>query len=415
MKYLIFILLFSMSTLIQASNPLRIGVITDLHYLSEKLMTEGKTLDKYTMVNGRTIQYTPAILDKVLNDYTTSHIDILLITGDLTKDGEYQSHLDLTAKLNILRNKGIKIYVIPGNHDINMPNAIGFSADSTYKVKNVSPRQFAEIYSNYGYSSALQRDSESLSYVSALDDKTWLLAIDAAKYNEYTNSSITSGRILPSTEKWILNILTDAKQKHIRVLGMMHWGLVEHLPYQSAFFPKYLVDDWQHLANLFADNGLEVIFTGHFHTNDITSYTSESDNVIYDIETGALTSYPYAYRFIDYYPDRMDITTKNISAIAQNPYLAEESKLQMRDLSERLALSMLRRQGMDSSEVTTQLMAKAMSEIFIIHAFGDEQISDELRVSLRLLSTQMEVPLDINELELDFPPADNNLTIQFKN
>ena len=398
----------------QAQNPLRIGVITDLHYLSENLMTKGSSLDKYVLQNGRTIQHSPAILDKVFEEYILAEIDVLLITGDLTKDGEYQSHIDLTKRLATLEQRGIRVYVIPGNHDINMPNSIGFRADSTYKVNNVSPQQFAEIYDAYGYTSAFSRDSSSLSYVSELDNKTWLLAIDAAKYDEYTTSSITSGRINPETEEWILEILQQAKEKNIRVLGMMHWGLVEHLPYQSIFFAKYLIDDWQRLSNLFADNGLEIIFTGHFHTNDITAYKTNSGNVIYDIETGTLSSYPYAYRFIDYYPDRMEIKTRNITGTTDCPNLAEESKKQLYDLSKKLSLSMLRGKGLDATEPSIQLLAKTMAEIFVIHAAGDEQINDDLRKTLKLLSAQMEVPIDVDELELDLPPSDNNLTIYFK-
>ena len=61
---------------------------------------------------------------------------------------------------------------------------------------------------------------------------------------------------------------------------MMHWGFAEHIMYQSSFFKDYLVDDYQRLANLFADNGIKAIFTGHFHSNDITAFTSEKGNVL---------------------------------------------------------------------------------------------------------------------------------------
>ncbi|HBK33264.1 MAG TPA: metallophosphoesterase, partial [Porphyromonadaceae bacterium] len=60
--------------------------------------------------------------------------------------------------------------------------------------------------------------------------------------------------------------------------GMMHHGLVEHMPYQAVFFGDYLVDGWQDAAQQLADRGLKVVFTGHFHSNDVSSFTSSAGN-----------------------------------------------------------------------------------------------------------------------------------------
>ena len=76
----------------------------------------------------------------------------------------------------------------------------------------------------------------------------------------------------------------------------MHHGLVEHMLYQSTLMPDYLIDDWKNNAEILADSGLKVIFTGHFHSNDITLLTTHKGNKIYDIETGSLAGYPFPYR-----------------------------------------------------------------------------------------------------------------------
>ena len=70
--------------------------------------------------------------------------------------------------------------------------------------------------------------------------------------------------------EWAFSVLREAEAKGIIVLGMMHHGLVEHMPYQSAFFPAYLVEEWELHAELLADAGMPLIFTGHFHSNDNT-------------------------------------------------------------------------------------------------------------------------------------------------
>lgn len=392
---------------------MRIGIITDTHFLSEKLMDNGDALNNYVLTSGKNVKYTPAVLDKVLNDYLKSNIQVLLVCGDITKDGEKQSHLDFLEKLKPLQNKGTKIYVIPGNHDINMPNAVEFKGDRRIPVANISPDEFASLYSDCGYGNAIKRDTESLSYVSELDDQTWLLAIDAARYKEYTTSSITGGRISPETEKWIADILDQAKRLNKQVIGMMHWGLTEHIMYQSVIFKDYLVDDWKRLANLFADNGMKAVFTGHFHSNDITAFTSDKGNTIYDIETGTLSAYPFSYRFVELDAKGINIETKNITATPDNVNLAKEDKQRMLDLATKLAANKLKKLGNDLPDETQAIFADVLGQIFIKHAYGDEKVDEKLKYTMEELSGLMESPIDFNDMELDFYPADNNLRIDF--
>jgi len=413
MKKLPLLLFLLLSVVCKASEPLRIGVITDTHYLSEKLMVNGPALQQYIKASGKNIAVTPAVLDKVLDDYLNSDIQILFVCGDITKDGEKQSHLDFIEKLKPLQANGVKIYVIPGNHDINMPNSVGYKGNEKYKVANITPDEFVDIYAGCGYKDAIRRDEASLSYVASLDDNTWLLAIDAGRYKEYKTSSVSGGKIQKSTENWILDVLKEAKSKNIQVVGMMHWGLTEHIMSQSVFFKDYLVDDWERLANLFADNGLKVIFTGHFHSNDISLFTSDKGNKIYDIETGTLSSYPFAYRFVELYHDKIDITTRNITGVYENPNLAEEDKARMSVLSKQMALQKLKGVGYDLPEDVSKQFADILSRIFILHLYGDEKTDSELVSSMKILSKIMDSPMDIGEMELDFPPADNNVEIVF--
>jgi hypothetical protein len=278
---------------------------------------------------------------------------------------------------------------------------------------NISSGDFAALYKDCGYGNAPERDQNSLSYAAPLDDNTWLLAIDAAGYKEYATGSTTAGKISPETEKWILDILSKARRKDIQVIGMMHWGLAEHIMYQSVIFKDYLVDDRERLANLFADNGMKAVFTGHFHSNDITAFTSDKGNIIYDIETGTLSAYPFSYRFVELDNAGMKIETRNITSVAGNPDLAEEDRQRMLKLSTGLAKGKLRKSGYELPDETSALLANVLGQIFIRHAYGDEKIDGALKDSIDKLSGSMDSPIDINEIQLDFPPADNNLYIKF--
>lgn len=400
----------------KTANNLRIGVISDLHYLSQELMDDGEAAHAYANSTGRNIVAMPEIIDLVVNEYLQSDINYLFIPGDLTKDGERKSHEELVKKLSPLVEKGVKIRIIPGNHDVDIPNSVGFKGKETYQTKSVSTNEFEEIYNNFGYGDAIYKDSASLSYVSELEKDFWLIAIDAIKYDEQTTSSITEGRIKPETERWINQILDEARVNGKTVIGMMHHGLVEHLMYQNLVFGQYLVDDWQRLANSFADRGMKAIFTGHFHATDITKHTSANNASIYDIETGALCSYPFAYRFISVDKNGMDIETRNMDATKSHPSLASQSKEVLFKIAKRSAEHKFKSKGFGIPPETLDKFADLAAHIFIQHAKGDEKLEGDISSILENIKREFDFPIDLdsNSLQLDFYPPDNNVKIEFQ-
>lgn len=412
---IVFFLGWSFVSCAQKSEKLKIGVIGDPHYLSEQLMDGGSAIRNAVDVSGKTILDVPQVLDMVLSEYLKSDIEVLLIPGDMTKDGEKQSHIDFVKKLQPLIDKGVKVYIIPGNHDINIPNPQRYEGDRTISTEGVTPVEFEKIYANCGYSDALKKDAASLSYVAQLNDNTWLLAIDGCRYDEYTTSVVSSGQISPATEQWIKEVMDDAKLKNIQVVSMMHHGLVEHIMFQATIFRDYIINDWQRLAPLFADWGIKAVFTGHFHANDITEYRSLAGNKIFDIETGALCAYPFPYRFVELDRKGMRVTTKNITSIPKNSHLAEQNKAIMENRGRVIATEKIRAIGMKLPRTTASLMANILGRIFVMHLAGDEVVDKELKESLMLLSKETDSPMDIpmDNIELDFYPADNNVEITF--
>lgn len=411
---LIFTLLFQFCSCSASGHEhtIRIGIISDTHYLSEKLMDDGAAVKSYIQSSGKNIAETPEVLDRVLAEYLNSDIEILLIPGDMTKDGEKQSHLDFVEKLKPLQSRGVKVFVIPGNHDINMPNSVGYKGNSSYNVENISPSEFADIYSSCGYSQAINRDTASLSYVSVLDKNTWLLAIDGCLYKQYTTQSLSEGQISEQTEAWMLSMLSIAKRENKKIIAMMHHGLVEHFPMQGTFLPQYLIKDYQRLSETLADNGVKVIFTGHFHSNDISEFKSSNGNSLYDIETGALSAFPFPYRFAELTKDSISISTKHITEIASNPLLKETSRAMLKKSSGQLILQKLRSR-FNFDEETARTVEDVASEIFILHIQGDEVIDDNLKAKIKEIADKMDLPIDLSPefFQIDFPPADNNVTL----
>lgn len=101
----------------------KIVVATDMHYFAEKLA--GNRCDSFVGMarggDGRVLEYGWEVMDAFLDDMKKEDPDLLILSGDLTLDGEKASHEELAELLEGLSEAGIEVAVIPGNHDINNP------------------------------------------------------------------------------------------------------------------------------------------------------------------------------------------------------------------------------------------------------------------------------------------------------
>ena len=398
---------------ISAQQSLKIAVISDTHYLSPKLASTGTALQNFESATGRKTKELHQVLSQVFSNLQTYQPDILLITGDITNNGERDSHTDFAGILKPLAKNGTRIFVVPGNHDVNVPNAKAFIDDKPTPTSNISAKEFEQIYDPYGYGKATKRDSASLSYLAELNDSTWLLGIDSNRYKEHTTTTISGGRIHPETMQWALEVLQEAKSKSILVIGMMHHGLVEHMPYQATFMPNYLIEDWQNNAEILADNGLQIMFTGHFHSNDITLLTTPKGNTIYDIETGSLAGYPFPYRLMTLQNKRLTIKSFFIDSIPSNPNLQEEYRLKTEKTARRIALSKIESMSLPIPEEMKNTLIDLIVKMQILHMKGDEKMDAEMLQMIEQLNELVGDPnADFSSFKLDFPPADNFVEIE---
>lgn len=413
MRNIFFLLSILLSWSLFAQQPLKIAIISDTHYLSPKLANNGIALENFESATSRNIEDLHQVLSQVLTKLKTYNPDVLLVAGDITNHGERDSHIDFVAKLKPLTERGTRIFVVPGNHDVNVPNAKAYIGDTPTATSSISAQEFEQIYAQYGYADATKRDSSSLSYLTEVNDSIWLLGIDSNKYKENTTTTISAGRILPETMKWILKILEEANSKNILVLGMMHHGLVEHMPYQSTFMPDYLIDDWERNAETLADNGLKVIFTGHFHSNDITLLTTPKGNKIYDIETGSLAGYPFPYRLITLQNNKLNIESYFIDSIPGKPDLQEEYRLKSEKTARRIAQSKIDSMALPIPSELKDTLIELIVKMQILHMKGDEKIDLEMQQMIEQLSELLgNSNADFSSFELDFPPADNFVEIE---
>ena len=392
-------------------QPLRIAHITDTHFLSSALVDNGSAFQAFVQSTGRNIADLHEVLDFVLADLVRENIDILLISGDIANHGERQSHLDFIERLRPLQAQGIRIFVVPGNHDINVPTARAFIGNTPTPVPSISAEEFVQLYADFGFADAKKRDAYSLSYVAKISENVWLLAFDTNRYAEFTTQTISSGRILPETLAWALGILQTAREKGITVLGMMHHNIIEHLPYQSAFFADYLIDNWQRNAETLADAGLQVVFTGHFHTNSVARRTSLSGNTIFDVQTASLAQYPFAYRIMELKNNKLHIDTRFVTSIPRNPNLATQYRQTLQEITRRTAQNRLRSFGFPIPELMQNVLVNIIVQMNMQSVRGDGIIDDTMLQSIRRFGAMLGGDVD-DDFTFDFSSENNKLVIE---
>jgi 3',5'-cyclic AMP phosphodiesterase CpdA len=280
-----------------------------------------------------------------------------------------------------LQAAGIQVFVVPGNHDVNNPHAFRYASEKEIPVPNVSPELFSWIYRHCGYGQAVARDPHSLSYVAEPAKGLWLIAMDSCRYDDHeaNGTPATEGRFTPQTLDWVLKMIRLGKARGKQLIGMMHHGAVEHYAGQSVLFPEYVVAGWESVSKQLAEAGLEVVFTGHYHANDVTRRTMEGGSSLLDIETGSLVTFPNPFRVVTLRPGaQLDVDSRFITRINYNTGGIAFPEYSERYLTEGLvgiATSMLQMQyGLPEGEPTLTY-ARQLAEAFKAHYEGDESPS----------------------------------------
>ena len=298
------------------TGTLKIAVMSDDHYLSPSMIRD--TADYTTALNSdrKMFAESDAILRTMLDAVRQDKPDVLLISGDLTKDGEQECHKALAKALQQLQRDvpGLKVYVINGNHDIRNADALNFNTADGKAVPatRTDPEDFKRIYDFIysdptviaTYTPPAGKEAGGLSYVARPADGYTLVVIDTGRYSADNTSTgknehETSGAISADLEQWVIAQIKAAKARGDVVLGMQHHGLIAHFDVQPTILPMYLVNNYDRLAQEYADAGMSVMFTGHSHAVDIASATTAAGNTIYDIETGSGLTYPSPLRFVE--------------------------------------------------------------------------------------------------------------------
>ena len=269
----------------------KIVTATDIHYLAEEL--SGNRCQSFmTMVeesDGRVLQYGWEILDAFIEDMLEEKPDIIVLSGDLTLNGEKKSHEELADKLTVLLDHDIPVIVVPGNHDINNPNAKKFTSDGAERTDSVTAEEFAAIYADFGYTAADSRDPASLSYTYKLDDYYWLLMLDTCQYDPVNR---IGGMITMEAYDWIDTQLEEAWEEGAQFISVSHHNLLDQSGVSREFYDDCTIEHNEELVERLADAGVRLHLSGHLH---LQHYMQDEDSGIYEMVTSSLVMAPCHY------------------------------------------------------------------------------------------------------------------------
>ena len=403
-----------------AYPPARFFVVSDPHYYDAALGIEGQDFAHYIENDRKLLAESSEILEQALG--MAAGADFLLVPGDLTKDGERHDHEMVAAALSRLKARGVKAYVVPGNHDILNPASFSYGPMGRERVANVSASEFAEIYRESGYGEALMRDPTSLSYVAEPVRGLWLLALDSCRYAENPGKSRpeTSGAFSEATLRWMKTVLRDAQERGAAVIAMMHHGALPHFSTQTKYLPQYVVEGNKEFSRMLASHGVRVVFTGHNHAQDISLMGREPEgSFLFDVETGSLVAFPNPVREVRISPDQtMTILSSRIASLPSfSEYGIDFGSWAERFLRtglEGIGARILARLGLSTAE--TEAIGPQLGAAALAHAGGDEDLKGAEALSTKGLGPWGAFVVEqrrdfIESLWHDLIPVDNDLSI----
>ncbi len=409
------------------ASLISISIFTDPHLYDTTLGTRGEAFMQYLATDRKMLVESEAILKSVIEMISADNSKVVLISGDLTKDGELKNHQLLANYLRQLKANGKKVYVVPGNHDVESPEAYSYTGATPVKIPTVSANEFKNIYADFGYKEAIATDPDgSLSYIVEPVPGVWIFCLDACRWKENASKghSVTGGAFTDATFSWIRDKLREGKQKNKLMLGMMHHNLLEHFEGQKLMFKDYVVDNWEEVSRVFAENGLKVVFTGHHHAHDARIYTHGS-NFIIDIQTSSTVTWPCAIRRVKIDKNFiMEVKSEKISKVNFNTgglSFQDYAKNKLTEGLPNIVKYYLKQIGLPDALVEN--LAPVVLDIYLAYTHGNEdqfltpEKQSEIQKLKSMLANYPQVAPLIAILEgmmKDLPPNDYGFSVNLK-
>lgn len=272
-------------------KPISFYLVTDTHYFENKLGAGGEAFEKNMLTEQYFVKESHAIVssvfDKIIEDKET---ELVIIPGDLVKNGEKESHNSFIKELYRLKENGKKVYVITAGHDYN-DSAYILKDDGRVPVEGTDFDGLCEMYRDFGYGEAIAIDEPTHSYMAEVTEGVRMLAICCDSKGQ------PKGAMDDRLMSWAKAQLDRAKEDGCSVFAICHYPIIPPVPVFDLVGDAK-IKDWRKVASFLADNTVELVLTGHMHIQSINEFYSENGNRLIDICTACLVGSPGKYRKI---------------------------------------------------------------------------------------------------------------------
>lgn len=284
-------------------KPLDLVVLTDTHYYSKKNWVDG---DPYAFPPAREQLFrrgSEEILRHVFDEICQDGMpEIVLISGDLTNNGEVTSHEEIRKLLRELKQRGKHVYVTTATHDFR-GEGVSYGFDKNNRKVNVPAFRRDDLrgfYREFGMDEAVSIHESTMCYAVDLTPEYRLLALNDDK--GYDHAGFTD-----ECFDWIRRQAEEAKRNGQFLIAMTHHPVLSPSPLYRLIASGDLLENGETRAKQFADLGVPCMFTGHSHIHNISCIKSDSGNTFYDVSTSALVGFPPNYRTVLFDPDNGEI------------------------------------------------------------------------------------------------------------
>lgn len=345
---------------------IRIAVISDCHIVAgEHISLLGKPGGK---MDAQSLELLQAALDSIKADKP----DLLLISGDLTYNGEKQGHHTMSDLLHKVSAAGTKVLVVPGNHDILNPHHLG--------NEETTVNDFRTIYADF--MGNIQHEG-SLSWTQRIGKDLAIIGLDANIYGD--GQYVSDGCITRSHLEWLQHTAQTMRSEGRMIIALVHQQLLEHFNNQASLFPSTLYnikyqkrgDDTQivtptELRQAFAEAGIHYVVSGHFHVQDIAGADFTVHNKtwrIWEISTGGLSTYPSYFRTLHVDPNTQKVSITSKSVNLHRNYGMNLLKEQAQEMMKTRLASLL---GKTLATIAFYIIGDNLCQALIAFTQGDE-------------------------------------------
>lgn len=260
----------------------RVMAVSDLHYLAPPLYRDSELFIRALRKgDGKITQYGGELLSALYLEILSVRPDALIVTGDLTFNGEKMSHEALAEWFGSVEDAGVPVWVIPGNHDINTPLPIGYGDGIVYGAEGTTPEDFARIYADF-----LREGQAGFSYTAEIGG-LWVCMTDVAVYRD---GAQTFGVFTAANARWLDQALERAAAAGARAVTATHHSLIAHTEFLKD---SYLMFGSESMAEIAQRHGVRLNLSGHLHIQHIAR---EGD--LADAALGAFCVWPHRYALV---------------------------------------------------------------------------------------------------------------------